>query len=308
MRLNRCLLGFYLALLAGANQVALAQQVLPVYAKGRIPYNLPGVAKAYATPKQDSLGRGWETKIGVPTLTYYAPAAPANGGAVMVVPGGGYAFVSTRNEGEQVAQWLTARGYAAFVLRYRLPDTALVEATNRRWVPLADAIMGMETIKENAAALGIDTGRIGAIGFSAGGHLVGMLATVADKHPFGSRRARPAYTALIYPGTSVEGLNPGTRKRLLQNQLRTLALTDSLFSPSYNVKATTPPAFLVMSMDDNIISPGNAIQYAEALRAKGVQAELHLYPTGGHGYGLAQDKTGTVAGWPALLAAWLQGR
>lgn len=285
---------------------AYAQQEILLYPAGKVPYNRPDALRRF--PKPSLSPEGFERQIAVPSLTYYAPEGKANGGAVMILPGGGYSFISIRNEGQDFARYFNKLGYAAFVLHYRLPDSTLVENRNRRWVPLADAIQGMRTIKDNAVGLGIDTTRIGAIGFSAGGHLAGTLATIPDKHPFGDKNDRPAWTALIYPVASMYSGHEPSRQNLLGGNGKIQAETDTLFSPALNVVAGTPPAFIMHCADDGVVPVSNATRYAEAMWKAGNKADLHIYAIGDHGFGDASGKKGPVTHWTQELTAWLQGR
>jgi acetyl esterase/lipase len=284
----------------------LAQQQLPLYPEGKIPYNLKDTHKKY--PKPTASPEGFLRKIGVPVLMYYPPNGTPNGGAVLIIPGGGYEFVSAQSEGAEAAALVNKLGFAAFVLHYRLPDTALVENLNRRWVPLGDAIQGMHTIKANASGLGIDTTRIGVMGFSAGGHIAAMLSANPDAHPYGELADRPKWTALIYPITSMYQGNDPARKSLLGGNGRITASTDTLFSPSLHLKRDSPPAFLLHCQDDDIVPASNALRYADALARQGGKADLHLYASGGHGFGVGTQAKGTVSNWPHVFEAWLKGR
>lgn len=294
------------AALLGSMTVSLAQQEILLYPAGKVPYNRPDAAKRF--PKSNVDAAGHERQIATPSLTYYAPEGKANGGAVMILPGGGYYFVSTKGEGADFARYFNKLGYAAFVLHYRLPDSALVENRNRRWVPLADAIQGMRTIKDNAIGLAIDTTRIGVIGFSAGGHLAGTLATIPDKHPFGDKADRPAWTALIYPVASMYSGHEPSRQNLLGGNGKIQASMDTLFSPCLNVVSGTPPAFILHCADDATVPVSNATRYAEAMWKAGNKADLHIYAEGDHGFGNASAKNGPVAHWTQELEAWLKGR
>ena len=295
------------ATLAFAAFAASAQQELPLYPTGKIPYNLPNAAKT--VPKAVVNANGQVTKIAVPSLTYYAPAGKGNGGAIMVMPGGGYGVLDLAVEGTQVAEYLTKLGYAAFVLNYRLPDSTVVENQNRRWVPFGDAIQGMTVIKDNAIGLGIDTNRVGVIGFSVGGQLAGLLATQYGRHPYGTIGARPAWTAMIYPITSMYNAHPLVRSNLLGGIGRIRPEVDSLFSPALHVSSSTPPAFVLACQDDDLVSATQqGARYADNLNAKGGKADLHIYAQGGHGFGLAAGRPGAVADWRHVLEAWLKGK
>jgi acetyl esterase/lipase len=290
----------------GMATTALAQQELQLYPAGKIPYNLKETHKTYAKPVISP--EGFQTKVGIPSLTYFAPTGAPNGGAVMICPGGGYQFTSLNNEGFAPAAYFAKLGYAAFILNYRLPDTALIDRVNRRWVPLSDAIQGMAVIKANAAGLGIDTNRIGVIGFSAGGHLAAMLATNPNKHPFGELSDRPAWVALIYAITSMYQGHDPSRRALLGGNGRIRPDVDTLFSPALNVIAGNPPVFILHTQDDPVVPVSNATRYSDAVTAKGGKADVHIYTAGGHGYGLAEGVNSPLADWPRVFENWLKGR
>ncbi len=220
-----------------------------------------------------------------PTLTVYLPAAAgASTPAVLVSPGGGYSHLAIDKEGHDIAKWLNSIGVAAFVLKYRLPfrdgerrpEGYRASMATRQGslkmlaVAVEDAEKSMHLIREGAARWRIAPDRIGAMGFSAGGHLSAMLATSADK------TVRPDFVALIYPAT------PQTLE----------------------FPAGAPPAFLAHAHDDPAVGPEQSIRYYQATKDAGAVAELHIFMNGGHGFGL-QKATGPVGDWPNRFAAWL---
>jgi acetyl esterase/lipase len=222
--------------------------------------------------------------ISHPTLEFF-PAKNAEKGAptVLVCPGGGYWIVAIDHEGYEIAKRLNEAGIHAAVLKYRLP----VEGRDKvRHLPaLQDAQRAMRMLRAGAKGYGIDPDKIGIMGFSAGGHLSAVASTElkaqyeatddVDKQPF-----RPNFTVLVYPAY--------------------LADEGPLVVP---VDKTTPPAFLVSTMDDHIPMEGS-LAYATALKKAGVPAEVHVYPKGGHGYGLRSKEPG-IMGWPELMIAWV---
>jgi endo-1,4-beta-xylanase len=218
-----------------------------------------------------------------PTLTPYLPAREnATGLAILVIPGGGHRVLAITHEGYNVAEWLRDRGIAAFVLKHRLAREA--ESTYKIEVEsFADTERAIRLIRSRAGEWGVDPDRVGAIGFSAGGELVTLLsargdagnATAAD--PLARQSSRLTFQALIYPGRSGD-IQP---------------------------VAGAPPAFLAAAYNDRQdISEGLAEAYLRFKRA-GVPAELHIYGTGGHGFGVRPSNKRPVGQWTARFAEWL---
>lgn len=218
-----------------------------------------------------------------PSITSFVPATGAGtGAAVIVAPGGGHRELWIDHEGYNVAQWLRDRGIAAFVLKYRLAreegSTYTIEGD-----ALRDIQRAIRVVRANASQLGIDTARIGVMGFSAGGELAARAAmSWDDGDPAASDRidrlsSRPAFQALIYPGNSG-------------------ALT---------VSKRSPPLFIAAGYNDRPdISRGMAELYLKYKEA-GVPAELHLYAAAGHGFGMRATNRSASAGWPQRLVEWL---
>ncbi len=222
-------------------------------------------------------GDGFIYDVSVPTMTVYLPDAPT-GRVVVICPGGGYAGVSMRNEGYWVSEWLNARGIAAVVLKYRMP--------NGQWtIPLDDVHTAVRTTRANAEKWGLDPAKLGVMGFSAGGHLASCAAVFFDE------RTRPDFSVLIYPVITMdESTHSGSRTRLLGEGLAATdkALYDSLavrYSTFRQVSASTPVTFIALSDDDRTVQPVNSTLYYNALKAAKVPAEMHIYPAGGHGWG-----------------------
>jgi endo-1,4-beta-xylanase len=218
-----------------------------------------------------------------PSLTPYLPAKErATGTAVLVIPGGGHRLLAITHEGYNVAEWLAERGIAAFVLKHRLAREA--ESTYRIDVEsLADTQRAMRLIRSRAQEWNVDPGRVGALGFSAGGELVSLAAARYDggrpdsSDPIERQRSRPDFQAFIYPGRSAD------------------------IQPTKD----SPPAFLACAYDDRTdISEGLAEAYLRFKRA-GVPAELHVYGSGGHGFGLRASSTRSAGAWIARFEEWL---
>ena len=229
------------------------------------------------------------------------PACPEAGGprpAILVLPGGGYARQAD-HEAEPVAHWLAGLGIHAFVLRYRV-------APDRHPAPLEDAKEAMLYIRSGQHGLAVDTGRAGVLGFSAGGHLAATLSTAAatGNPALDVPAAVPDLSVLCYPVASMTcETHEGSVKNLLGDAPPSDLLT--ALSAELNVTPRTPPAFLWHTADDAAVPVSNSLNYARALLAAGVPAELHVFPHGRHGLGLATDVPGPQQ-WTSLCAAWLQ--
>lgn len=283
-------------------QIALSQKVIKLWPDGAIPNAIVG---AQITEKSETGGGILRvSNVSIPTLTAYLPSKEkATGAAVMICPGGGYALLASGHEGEEVAQWFNSMGVAAFVLKYRLPNPAIM--TNQQEVPLMDAMQGMVLIRQNAARYGINSDKIGVMGFSAGGHLAATLATHYHRGPKANEQVKPNFAILLYPVVTFgEKAHTGSRDNLL-GPLKNSPEMIAYYSNELQVTNQTPPTFLVHSEDDKSVPVENSISYYLACLKNGVPAEMHLYPTGGHGYGLRTAKFGSLTTWPETCKAWL---
>lgn len=225
-----------------------------------------------------------------PTITIYHPDKAKNtGAAVVVCPGGGYQILAQNLEGTEVCKWLNSIGVTGILLKYRVPQRAGLE---KHTAPLQDAQRAMGMVRLHAKEWAIDTHRVGILGFSAGGHLAVMTSTAYETRTYlavdeaDKESCRPDFTVLIYPAY----LTGGEKSNL------TLA-------PEIKVDAKTPPAFIAMTQDDPV-HVENAYVYALALKGVNVPAELHIYPKGGHGYGLRPTEN-LITHWPERAAAWM---
>ena len=241
-----------------------------------------------------------------PRLVVFRPAIP-NGSAVLVMPGGGYRLVVIDKEGYEVARWLAARGYTVFVLFYRLPGDGWRAGPN---VALSDAQRAIRLIRARARNYGIQPERVAALGFSAGGHVCGDLATrfaVRTYDPVDAAdrlSARPHAAAPIYAVSSMTlpMAHAGSRSLLLGAD-PTPAL-ERAHSTAANVGKDTPPCFLVHAEDDAAVDVGNTLEFRGACKAAGVLVDTHLFTHGGHGFGLRLAQGRPVAVWPELFHAW----
>jgi acetyl esterase/lipase len=243
-----------------------------------------------------------------PSLTpHLVPAGRGTGAAVIVCPGGGYQHLSMDKEGEQVAAWLNSIGVAAFVLKYRLGPRY------HHPIELGDAQRAIRTVRYKAEQYRVDPGRIGIMGFSAGGHLASTAGTHYDSGKADAPDAidrvgsRPDFLVLCYAVISLHEplAHVGSRTMLLGNT-PDAALVDNLSNES-QVNAQTPPTFLFHTANDRTVPVENSVNFFLALRKAGVPAELHIYENGPHGVGLAPTDA-TLSSWPARLEAWLRGR
>ncbi len=243
----------------------------------------------------------------MPAITRYLPAKErATGASIVVCPGGGYGGLAMDHEGEQVARWLLSEGMAAFVLRYR-------HAPYRHPIPLNDAKRAMRVVRAHAAEWGCDPGRIGMLGFSAGGHLTATAGTQFDSgdpnaaDPIDTLSSRPDFLVLVYPVITFEG--PYAHRGSCNNLLGPNAPAELVHQMCAENRVTkdTPPAFLVHTTSDTGVPPENSLLFYQALRAVKVPAEMHIYEPGPHGFGLA-PKDPVLSTWPKLCIAWLHTR
>lgn len=239
---------------------------------------------------------------------YPAPANIANGTAVVICPGGGYWGLAFQHEGAQVAEWFNSFGITAFVLKYRLPDDAIM--IDKKIGPLQDAQEAVRIVRRNAKEWNINPNKIGIMGFSAGGHLAATLSTHFDDKVYEHKdntSVRPDFSILIYPVISMDEsiTHMGSRESLLGKNPS--PETVKYFSNELNVNEKTPPAFLVCSFDDDAVPVQNSVDYFLALKKYNLNSELHIYEKGGHGYGLGKSN-GTESNWPEACKNWLKAK
>lgn len=229
--------------------------------------------------------------VSEPTITVYAPPKDkANGTAVLVAPGGGYNILAIEHEGTQVCEWLNTLGVTAVLLKYRVPKHEAQTPDNLAMVQ--DAQRAISLVRSMSKELGIDPTRVGMLGFSAGGHLT-VCTALAKKRMYetadkGEEQFSylPNFAVLVYPAY----------------------LTDKggALKPEFEVKKDSPPMFFAHSSDDPVTSEGSVALYS-ALKKAGVPSELHLYATGGHGYGMKKVPH-PCATWPDRAGDWLKAR
>ncbi len=274
---------------------ALAQE-LPLW-PGKVPDAVPVAKPENETLVADNLvaGKPWTYigKVSHPTLTVY-PAKNPNGTCLVVFPGGGYWILAIDLEGTEVADWFTQRGVTCVVVKYRVPGEDLSPRSGcfpRSKMALQDAQRAMGLVRYHAAEWKIDPKKIGVLGFSAGGHLVAAISTHWEKRLYPPVDAadkvscRPDFGVALYPGHLTE-------------------FTDQGLNPYVPVSRKTPPTFLVHAKDDPVDPVENTYVYCRALKEKGVPVEMHVFPTGGHAFGLRPTKE-PITRWPELLEKWL---
>ena len=274
------LVAIFVLLLANAS-LAQTPREIPLWPNGAP--GSEGKTAPEVVAKSDS-GELRVSSIHNPSLTPYLPAKDkATGAAVLVIPGGGHRLLAITHEGYNVGEWLAERGIAAFVLKHRLAreegSTYKIEVES-----FADAQRAMRLIRSRAREWNIDPTRLGAMGFSAGGELVAQLAARVDDgkadadDPVEQQPSRPAFQALVYPGRSAD------------------------IQPTKD----SPPAFLAAAYNDRPdISEGLAEVYLRFKRA-GAVAELHIYSTGGHGFGLRSANQRPVGSWITRFEEWMK--
>lgn len=209
---------------------------------------------------------------------------------VVICPGGGYSRLAIDHEGVQVARWLAENGITAAVLKYRLPN-------GHPEVPLEDAEQALRLLRgEVPGAEDFACRKVGIMGFSAGGHLAAYTSTMGS--------VRPDFSLLFYPVITANPGHQGSFNQLVGKENRT-AETDARYSLENQVTQQTPPALLLLSDDDRTVPPVSSTRYYNALKEHGVKASMHIYPTGGHGWGI-RDSFRYKAEWQAALLDWLK--
>jgi len=228
--------------------------------------------------------------VSAPTITVYEPKGPRDGAAVVVFPGGGYTILAMDLEGTEVCDWLTARGVACFLLKYRVPETGPYPKSDEA---LQDAQRAVGMVRARAAEWKIDPKKVGVLGFSAGAHLAAAVSTHYATRLYPRVDAaddvscRPDFAVVAYPGYLA------------------IAEKGMAFNPDIPVTKETPPTFLVQAEDDHTANVENAVEYFLALKRAGVPTELHIYAEGGHGFGLRRTRL-PVTGWPDLVDVWMK--
>ncbi len=260
--------------------------------------------------EEEYTDKGHVKNIQDPTITIYLPEkAKATGAAVVICPGGGYRVLAIKHEGHDIAKWFNEFGVAGIVVKNRLPTSENITDTSE--VAMTDAQRAVRMVRHHAADWGIEKDKIGIMGFSAGGHLASTVGTHFDygiansADPIQKVSCRPDFMILMYPVISMseDFMHAGSMKNLLgNNQSYEQKLR---FSNEKQVTSETPPAILIHSSDDKAVPVENSIRFYEAMIKNNVPAELHIFNSGGHGYGLGR-KDGTSHNlWKENCQAWM---
>lgn len=255
------------------------------------------------TTVKEEYTSGMYKRVTIPTLeAYLTEKEKSTRTAVIICPGGGYSVVVYQAEGVTAAKELAKNGISAFILKYRIPDDLTM--IDKKTGPLQDAQQAIKIVRENAAKWGIDSNKIGIMGFSAGGHLAATAATHYKQaliENVNNTNLRPDFLVLIYPVISMQdGLtHPDSRKNLLgENPTQDII---NQFSNELQVDSRTPPTYLTHAGDDKLVDANNSIIFYEKLKLNNVPAELHIYPYGNHGFVLRQPANE----WIMPIVKWL---
>lgn len=274
------------------------------------PGEIPNFQKTDEVEVSDSSDIVRISKVQSPDIAVYLPSRKnATGQAVVICPGGGYRILAYDWEGTDIAKWLNAHGIAAVILKYRLPISASNIIPHKS--PLMDAQRAMRLVRHHAGDWNIHPDKIGIMGFSAGGHLAATLGTHFDEahtatgDAIDSLDCRPDFMILMYPVITFSKpfMHRGSKEALIGKNPDP-SLVD-YYSNELQVKDNTPPAFMVHAGDDEAVPVENSLVFYQALKDKNIPAELHIYPTGGHGFSLALDK-GYLQTWPDRCLDWLK--
>ena len=284
-------------LLASLSFCVKAQEIIKLY-----PDVIPN-SKVTGTEENSGSGNsGMIRTVIIPTLEMYLPEKEnATGVGVVICPGGGYSVIVYQGEGITTAKEFAKNGIAAFVLKYRLPRDSTME--NKKIGPLQDAQQAIKVVRENAAKWGIDPNKVGIMGFSAGGHLASTEATHYNKSYIENKNntsLRPDFQILVYPVISMQDnlTHLDSRKQLLGENPSKEDINE--FSNELHIDEKSPPAYITQAADDKTVDVDNSIVYFENLRHKNVSVEMHIYPTGGHGFVFRYP------GWMNTIFDWMK--
>ncbi|MDD2598308.1 MAG: alpha/beta hydrolase [Kiritimatiellae bacterium] len=257
------------------------QRIVEIWPAGKIPL-LKETPPEKINDSKDDIVR--LTNVSTPTLTIYpAPESAQPAPAVLVCPGGGYSILAWNHEGTEVAEWFNKQGFTAFVLKYRTPG--------QRDAAFCDAQRALRFIRANADEFKVNPAKLGIMGFSAGGHLTVRVSNnyaASLYEPVDSAdklSCRPDFSVPVYPA--------------YLNQKGTFEMVDE-----FAISGQTPPTFIIAAEDDHSFVDCS-IAYYIALKQAKVPAEMHLFPSGGHGFGM-RKRGGSIDTWSDLLATWLQ--
>ena len=241
---------------------------------------------------EQEMDNGRVSNIKNPDITVYRAEHP-NGMAVIMCPGGGYARLAMNHEGHDMAPWFNTQGITYVVLKYRMPN-------GHKEVPFSDVEQAIRLVRQHAAEWNINPAKVGIMGASAGGHLASTLATHDP-----SKETRPDFQILLYPVITMDAnfTHAGSRENLITKNPSADLIAK--YSNELQVNAQTPQAFIALSSDDKAVLPQNSINYYLALLKHNVPATMHIYPTGGHGWGFRDNFT-YKRQWTDELEKWLR--
>lgn len=286
-----------------ATTVLFAQQEFSIY-EGPVPNALP--CNKEEVVSKNATGKIVIANVTSPTVTVFNPAKQdANKTAIIVCPGGGYARLASGHEGSEVAEAFNKIGVTVFVLKYRLPFDSCM--TRKEIVPLQDLQQTIKFVRDRAAGFDINPVMLGVIGFSAGGHLVSTgITKFAESYIENTSNTslRPDFAILGYPVISMDSAicHKGSRDNLLGEKASAAKL--NLFSSELQVTDQTPPTFLVHASDDKSVPVENSVRFYQALIKNKVNAEIHIYQNGGHGFGLNNSTTSDA--WFERATTWMR--
>jgi acetyl esterase/lipase len=254
---------------------------------------------------EDLTPRGSLKQISNPRLIVHKPDKPS-GAAMLLCSGGGYQKVDIVNESTPAAIYFASRGITTFELVYRVPQEG--------WsihAPFLDGMRALKIMRAEGERLGIDPARTGVLGFSAGGHLAGMLATGAAESFYvptddiDKNTLKPAFATLLYPVITMMAPFDQTQSRLnIVGRHPTQDLREA-FSVERHVTRDTPPVFLAHALDDPIVPVDHSLMMFQALRTAGIETEIHVFQSGGHGWGMGKTRP-AVRSWAQLVETWLR--
>lgn len=277
--------------------VASGQEIINLY-----PGDMPNSKFPKAKDSGKKPSAGLIRKVRIPTLEVYLPdKEKSTGTAVIICPGGSYKVIVFQGEGVSTAKEFVKKGVAAFVLKYRLPEDSML--VDKKIGPLQDALQAIKIVRENATRWGVDVNKVGVMGFSAGGHLASTAATMYKESLLENKigtSLRPDFQILVYPVISMQDslTHLDSRTNLLGKQ-PDKEVTDR-FSSELRVGEGTPPAYITHAADDKLVDVDNSIIYFQKLRHHKVPVELHVYPSGGHGFVFKHP------GWMEPMFEWMK--
>jgi len=293
-------------LLLLAVNVSAQEITLPLWPPGKV----PNYQKTGETEKRDTAETIHISRVQTAEMTVYMPSKRSSTGqAVIICPGGGYVNLSYSWEGTDVAKLLNSKGITAVVLKYRLPNSTSNIVPNLS--PLLDAKRAIRMVRFYAGKWNLKKEKVGIMGFSAGGHLASTLGTHFDggdpnaADSIDRLSSRPDFMVLVYPVISMSKsiMHAGSRNNLIgEKPSDDLA---RLYSNELQVTKETPATFIVHATDDKTVPVENSLLFYQALKDNQVPVEIHIYPTGGHGFGLALGK-GYLETWTDRCIDWLR--